>query len=104
MLEIPDVACGIVASGLARLCVAPLDLLKIRLQVDKTPLKNLGFFGESRFLSFVPRVPFGFNLLNHVVHMIRTEGPLTFWNGNGAAQIMTYIIELIILMIIAIFF
>ena len=63
-----DMAAGAVAGGLSRLAVAPLDLLKIRMQLRR---------GES--------AP---SLLSLARSIYMEEGMVTFWRGNLSATFL----------------
>ncbi|OQR94492.1 Mitochondrial Carrier (MC) Family [Achlya hypogyna] len=61
---------GAVAGGATRMLAAPLDLLKIRFQVHKSPTPSHGM---------------GRRLIRAIMHIYREEGVRTFWRGNVAA-------------------
>lgn len=69
---IEDLACGATAGGLARLVVAPFDVLKIRYQVQ---VETKGLYCYN-------------SLPSAVRNMLRHEGVTAFWKGNCAALLM----------------
>ncbi|OQS05494.1 Mitochondrial Carrier (MC) Family [Thraustotheca clavata] len=64
------VVSGAVAGAATRLIAAPLDLVKIRLQVHQAPMQT---------------PEFGERLLKAIVRIYGEEGLRTFWRGNVAA-------------------
>jgi hypothetical protein len=66
-------AAGAIAGFTARMAVAPVDLVKIRLQIQQgSPLSNLKYRGMFGTMSTV----------------IKEEGFLALWKGNIPAQLM----------------
>ena len=68
-----NAAAGAIAGFTARMAVAPVDLVKIRLQIQQgSPLSNLKYRGMFGTMSTV----------------IKEEGFLALWKGNIPAQVM----------------
>jgi len=68
-----EIAAGSTASAVSRLCVAPLDVVKIRFLTQEHPAYGRGHYT---------------NVLQAFKAIYKEEGVLSFWKGNAAAEIM----------------
>eukprot|EP00188_Purpureofilum_apyrenoidigerum_P001115 Plantae.Rhodophyta-Purpureofilum_apyrenoidigerum.ctg15766.p1 GENE.Plantae.Rhodophyta-Purpureofilum_apyrenoidigerum.ctg15766~~Plantae.Rhodophyta-Purpureofilum_apyrenoidigerum.ctg15766.p1 ORF type:complete len:310 (+),score=45.19 Plantae.Rhodophyta-Purpureofilum_apyrenoidigerum.ctg15766:140-1069(+) len=75
-----DLLAGCFAGGVARLCVAPLDVVKIRFQVMSESVE--GKPGQTT-AKYVPRTYR--SLLHALEHIVSTEGVWALWKGNFMA-------------------
>ncbi|KAI4099927.1 MAG: hypothetical protein LQ339_005716 [Xanthoria mediterranea] len=72
---------GAVAGLVSRFCIAPLDVLKIRLQLQTGPLQGRGARGITLGLA-----PIG--TINTFKHILHDEGVTAFWKGNVPAELL----------------
>ncbi|RHZ65042.1 hypothetical protein Glove_319g153 [Diversispora epigaea] len=88
--------CGAIAGGFSRFVVAPLDVIKIRLQLQPGR-SNFNFRSKHQSIS----VDRKYNGIRHALFtIIKEEGPRGLWKGNlsaeylyisyGAVQFLTY--------------
>lgn len=70
VLSYESALAGAISGGVARMVTAPLDTIKIRLQLQEQTFKNRQ--GVSVVLK----------------NLLRTEGPVALWKGNVPAEIM----------------
>ncbi|KAL8757088.1 MAG: hypothetical protein Q9199_002489 [Rusavskia elegans] len=75
------IVAGAVAGLISRFCIAPLDVLKIRLQLQTSPLQTRGFRGVDSGLA-----PSG--TINTFKHILHDEGVTAFWKGNIPAELL----------------
>jgi solute carrier family 25 thiamine pyrophosphate transporter 19 len=72
LTTLEDLLCGAFGGGCARMCIAPIDVVKIRFQVQSdTP--HLFKYTSS---------------LSAMRHIAENEGPRALWKGNAAAMLM----------------
>lgn len=74
LTNIESIVCGGTAGLFSRMIIAPLDILKIRLQLQVHPVGA--------------EAPKGTRLFHQVTKILRTEGITAFWKGNIPAEIM----------------
>ncbi|KAL8877156.1 MAG: hypothetical protein Q9198_004778 [Flavoplaca austrocitrina] len=72
---------GGVAGLVSRFCIAPLDVLKIRLQLQTSPLQRRGFWGIDSGLA-------SSTTINTCRQILRDEGIRAFWKGNIPAELL----------------
>ncbi|KAI4270003.1 MAG: hypothetical protein LQ337_006955 [Flavoplaca oasis] len=72
---------GGVAGLVSRFCIAPLDVLKIRLQLQTSPLQRNGFWGIDSGLA-------SSTTINTCKQILRDEGVTAFWKGNIPAELL----------------
>ncbi|KAL8995792.1 MAG: hypothetical protein Q9169_004550 [Polycauliona sp. 2 TL-2023] len=72
---------GGVAGLVSRFCIAPLDVLKIRLQLQTNPLRGRAWKGTEPALN-----PTG--TISTFRHILHDEGVTAFWKGNVPAELL----------------
>lgn len=74
-----DMLAGSISGGMTRMIIAPLDVLKIRFQVQVSPSLK----GEIRHTKYHYS-----GIIDSVQTILRKEGILAFWNGNLLAEML----------------
>jgi solute carrier family 25 thiamine pyrophosphate transporter 19 len=104
LTRVGEAASGALAGGFTRLLVAPLDVLKIRFQLQRTPVAALAAQTASAATSAAasaasaasaaaaaaaaatPPRPLYTSMPQAVVALLREEGARTLWRGNASAM------------------
>ncbi|KAI1767523.1 mitochondrial thiamine pyrophosphate carrier 1 [Hypoxylon sp. FL1150] len=79
---------GATAGLISRFVIAPLDVVKIRLQLQSHPLSRAGPLDGSNSSSSSTSSPIYKGTVNTLRHIARHEGVAALWKGNVPAEMM----------------
>lgn len=78
-----DLVAGAVMGGLVHTVVAPIERAKLLLQTQESNAAILGLTGHPRKVRFR-------GMVDCIVRIVREEGVLSLWRGNGTSVIRYY--------------
>mmetsp|Transcript_13661 Transcript_13661/g.23413 ORF Transcript_13661/g.23413 Transcript_13661/m.23413 type:complete len:356 (-) Transcript_13661:25-1092(-) len=90
--KLEELLAGGFAGGISRICIAPLDVAKIRFQLQVDPVSPFGdsarpkWWGQVQPASLSIRRPKYSGVLQTLITIAREEGPSALWKGNAAAE------------------